>query len=99
MQVFYIKSIFLETKVDAVSVDYLLPKAYIAKELQPLAVIQGNLDPVLLASNEKLAVEETKRIISTFSGKPFIFNLGHGILPHTPIKHVESVIQSIRDSS
>lgn len=79
--------------VDAVSVDYAYPLAKAAA--LPVAV-QGNLDPVLLASDGEGALAQAKRIREAFAGKPFVFNLGHGMLPHTPLAHVERLSDYLR---
>lgn len=83
-----------QTGIDAAGLDTSVPlnwaSAHIAKPMQ------GNLDPILLASDEKKAIAETKRILDCMKGKPFIFNLGHGIVPHTPIAHVEAVVETIK---
>ena len=61
-------------------------------------VLQGNLDPLaLLAGGDALhpAVDE---ILTAARGKPFIFNLGHGILKETPIAHVEALLKQVRST-
>jgi uroporphyrinogen decarboxylase len=59
---------------------------------------QGNLDPFLLASNDQKSLEtQVKHILEETKNIPHIFNLGHGILPHTPIKNVEKTIGIIRN--
>jgi uroporphyrinogen decarboxylase len=60
-------------------------------------VLQGNLDPIVLASNRSLAVEQTKKILLSMKRSPFIFNLGHGVVPHTPIENVQAVCDTIRE--
>ena len=58
--------------------------------------MQGNVDPLaLLAGGEALdrAVDAT---LEAFAGGPFIFNLGHGIVPQTPIEHVEQMLKRVR---
>ena len=82
-----------ETGVDAISLDYQTP-LLVAKE-RIIKPIQGNLDPIILANDKNMAIEETKRIIKTMKDRPFIFNLGHGILPHTPIENVKEVCKVI----
>lgn len=72
-----------------------------AKEIlqnQNHAVIQGNLDNFILAfgTAEKIKLEVNK-ILNSFNDKPFIFNLGHGILPQTPIKNVELLLKLVRN--
>lgn len=61
--------------------------------------IQGNLDPVILFSAPEIIRAEAERIIDSAGNKPgFIFNLGHGILPETPVDHVIQLIDYIKDS-
>ncbi len=83
-----------ETDTDVIGIDTQTPLVWAGKALERL--LQGNLDPVLLASDKKGAVEETKRIIENMKGIPFIFNLGHGILKDTPVENVEAVCEAIR---
>lgn len=86
-----------ETGVDAVGVDYTLPLAWVKEKLQPQCAVQGNLDPVLLASNEQAMVSQAEKILETLGKGRFIFNLGHGILPHTPVKHVETLVNLVKN--
>ncbi len=61
-------------------------------------IIQGNLDNFILAFGDKKIIEnEVRKILKTFENKPFIFNLGHGILPQTPIENVEFLLKLIRN--
>ncbi|QHD65540.1 uroporphyrinogen decarboxylase [Neorickettsia findlayensis] len=85
-----------ETSVDVISTDHSLPLDWIVDNLQTHAFIQGNLDPYLLAFNKEEALLQTERIIDAFSGKNFIFNLGHGIYKETPLSSVEAVLDFIR---
>jgi len=58
--------------------------------------IQGNLDPVILLSQHNLIEKEVKRILGEAGGRPgHIFNLGHGILPNTPVDHVSILIETV----
>ncbi|MBM3579717.1 MAG: uroporphyrinogen decarboxylase [Alphaproteobacteria bacterium] len=60
-------------------------------------VVQGNLDNSLLAFGSKSEIEkEVVNILETFGDHPFVFNLGHGILPETPIENVELVMRLVR---
>lgn len=85
-----------ETGVDAVGVDYTLPLEWIRDNLQTQLPVQGNLDPILLASDKNAMKNQVEKILKTLGNKPFIFNLGHGILPHTPIENVELLIETVR---
>jgi len=68
----------------------------LAKKLQEKIVIQGNLDPQILASSKDEALKATRKILEKLGSKNFIFNLGHGILPETPIENVESLVKLVR---
>lgn len=85
-----------KTGVDAVNIDNSLSLAWAKKELQPLCVLQGNLDPVALADNQDAALAQAAYIVEQLSDKPFVFNLGHGILPHTPIAHVQALCDFLK---
>ena len=62
--------------------------------------IQGNLDPVVLLSSPELIEREAKRILCRAEGRPgHIFNLGHGILPNTPVDHVVRLIETVHQYS
>jgi len=50
--------------------------------------VQGNLDPVYLVLGGETLRQEAEKILQTFSGKPFVFNLGHGVMQTTPPEHV-----------
>lgn len=58
--------------------------------------MQGNLDPVVLLAGGAALDRSVDAIIEAFAGGPFIFNLGHGVLPETPIAHVERLIARVR---
>ncbi len=62
--------------------------------------IQGNLDPVILFGPVDLIKKEVKRILDRVEGRPgHIFNLGHGILPNTPVDHVAALIEAVHHYS
>ncbi|MEM7619108.1 MAG: uroporphyrinogen decarboxylase [Pseudomonadota bacterium] len=87
------------TKVNAVSCDTALPLTFIQSRLQNRVAVQGNLDPLLLVSGGQALDKRIDEILQNLSNGPFIFNLGHGILPQTPISHVEQLVKRIRQSS
>lgn len=83
-------------EISAVSLDSTIPLSWAAKHLQPHAVVQGNLDPLLLVCGGAPLLEEADRILAALSGGPFVFNLGHGIVPQTPPEHVAALSEFIR---
>jgi uroporphyrinogen decarboxylase len=84
------------TGVNALSLDFTMPLAWVKERLQPLAVVQGNLDPLLLAADKNKATQRAKEIITTWGDKPFVFNLGHGMVPHTPPEHLHHLCDFLR---
>ncbi len=82
--------------VDAVSFDQEAKPEWIARNIPDNIVVQGNLDNVLLRDNLKEALNATRYILETFKGRPHIFNLGHGMLPETPVEHVLVLSDFIR---
>ena len=85
-----------QTGVDAVSLDATVPLAWAVKNVQPHTVIQGNLDNLVLRVGGPELEAAVKEILTAFSERPFIFNLGHGILPDTPVAHVEQLLDIVR---
>ncbi len=85
------------TGVNAVSFDGSVSLDYAASTVQKNVVLQGNLDSQILAEDGELALLQTKKLLTCFAGTPFIFNLAHGILPHTPIANVQAVSDMIKN--
>ncbi len=86
-----------ETGVDGVSCDAATSLDVMAGELADRAVVQGNLDPHLLAEGGPAMERQTRTILQAMSARPFIFNLGHGILPHTPRENVARLVKLVRE--
>jgi uroporphyrinogen decarboxylase len=85
-----------ETKVAAVGLDETVDTAW-ANEVLPQGLpVQGNLDPLALIAGGDAMASAARRILAAFAGRPHIFNLGHGILPDTPIAHVEQLLRIVR---
>ena len=82
--------------VDGVSIDASVSLDWAVRELQGRCTVQGNLDPHLLLAGGEALGEEVERILSVLGGGPFIFNLGHGVLPKTPPAHVAAVADRVR---
>jgi uroporphyrinogen decarboxylase len=85
-----------ETGVDAVGIDETIDPEWAAANLPPALPVQGNLDPLALIAGGEALEKAVARILSAFAERPHIFNLGHGILPDTPIAHVEHLLRLVR---
>ena len=85
-----------QTKIDAVGVDQFVP-IDIMKKWQNNIVVQGNFDPVLLLGNKEIIKQKAEELLSKLTNKNFIFNLGHGILPNTPVENVELLVNYVRN--
>ncbi|MBI1203167.1 MAG: uroporphyrinogen decarboxylase [Rhodopseudomonas sp.] len=83
------------TGVDGIGLDWMYPRSLAQDILQSRVAVQGNVDPLaLLAGGDALDREVDD--VMTLSEGPLIFNLGHGILPATPIAHVERMLKRVR---
>jgi uroporphyrinogen decarboxylase len=85
-----------ETGVDAIGLDETVDPVWADASLPENMPVQGNLDPLALIAGGEALESAVGRILSSFAGRPHIFNLGHGILPDTPISHVEKLVQLVR---
>ncbi|HTG38496.1 uroporphyrinogen decarboxylase [Sphingomonas sp.] len=85
-----------QTGVDAVGVDESVAPEWAARVLPAGMPVQGNLDPLALIAGGDTLARAIDRILSAFADRPHVFNLGHGILPDTPIAHVEALIERVR---
>lgn len=84
------------TGVDAIGVDETIDPFWAAHSLPAAMPLQGNLDPLALIAGGETLNSAIDTILAAFAGRPHIFNLGHGILPDTPIAHVEHLLARIR---
>jgi uroporphyrinogen decarboxylase len=85
-----------QVAVDAISLDWTIDKTFARKNLQSRVPVQGNLDPLALLAGGSALDQGIDAVLKTFADGPFIFNLGHGILPDTPIAHVERMLARVR---
>jgi uroporphyrinogen decarboxylase len=85
-----------ETGVDAIGLDETVDPVWAAAILPPGMPVQGNLDPLALIAGGEALESGVGRILSSLAERPHVFNLGHGILPDTPIANVEKLIQLVR---
>jgi uroporphyrinogen decarboxylase len=82
-------------KPDAVNIDYDVDPKKIVKEIK--IPVQGGLDPQILLTNKETLKQEVEKYLNIFKDHPYIFNLGHGILPETKIEMVEDLINIVRN--
>lgn len=82
--------------VDAVGLDWTVDLTFAREHIQPRRPVQGNLDPLALLVGGAALDRSVDAILAALSHGPFIFNLGHGVLPDTPIAHVERLVARVR---
>jgi uroporphyrinogen decarboxylase len=85
-----------ETGVDAIGLDETAEPAWAEASLPAGMPVQGNLDPFALIAGGAALESAVTHILSVFRERPHVFNLGHGILPDTPIDHVEQLLSLVR---
>ena len=84
------------TGIEAVGLDPTVPLDWAASVLQKDTTLQGNLDPIFLVIGGTAMEQAARRILESLGRGPFVFNLGHGIRPETPVAHVERLCELIR---
>ena len=84
------------TSVDAVSIDWTAEPSLIRDRVQKNVAVQGNLDPLALLAGGEALDRGVDEVLANFAGGRFIFNLGHGIVPDTPIAHVERLVEIVK---
>jgi uroporphyrinogen decarboxylase len=91
--------IMRETTADVIGLDWRIPLDEGWKAVGPGCAVQGNLDPITLFAPEEVLHARVKEILDAAAGRSgHIFNLGHGIVPGTPVEAVLSVVQQIKQS-
>jgi len=83
-------------KPNALGLDYAIPTGFADTALPRTLPVQGNLDPIRLLAGGSELEPAVDRIIAAFGNRPHIFNLGHGILPETPIEHVDRLVRRVK---
>lgn len=81
---------------EAIGLDTTVPLAWARSNLQRRHTLQGNLDPLILVTGGAPLAHAVKRILQGLGKGPFVFNLGHGILPTTPPEHVAELVRLVR---
>jgi uroporphyrinogen decarboxylase len=85
-----------ETGVNALGLDYATPLDFADKTLPAELPVQGNLDPLRLVIGGKVMEDRVREIKTAFANRPHIFNLGHGIVPETPIENVARLVELVK---
>lgn len=81
---------------DGIGLDWGVDPRWAAATLNPEVTLQGNLDPLALIAGGEALQRDVAAIREAMSERPFIFNLGHGIQPQTPVAHVEQLVKLVR---
>jgi uroporphyrinogen decarboxylase len=84
------------TGIDGVSIDWAAEPSLIRERVQSRVAVQGNLDPLVLITGGAALDRAVDDVLENYGSGRLIFNLGHGILPETPIAHVEQMIRRVR---
>ena len=80
---------------DAINIDYNVDPREIIKDIK--IPVQGGLDPKILLTNKEILKKETKKYLDIFKDHPYIFNLGHGVLPETDPGMVDYLVKMVKD--
>ncbi|MBM3632941.1 MAG: uroporphyrinogen decarboxylase [Alphaproteobacteria bacterium] len=80
----------------ALGVDEGVPVSVMKNQIQKIAPVQGNLSPGILVEGGKKVRDSVRELLDAFQGTSFVFNLGHGILPQTPVDHVRELVELVR---
>jgi len=87
---------YSSVKPDCVSIDYEVDPQWIKEKLDGVPV-QGGMDPKILLKEQKEIENNIEKYLNTFKDYPYVFNLGHGVLPETKPETIEYIIQTIRN--
>ncbi len=90
----------LETEADVLGLDWTMDIGVARKLVRNRIALQGNLDPVALFAPPEIIRREVRRILTRYGqGSGHIFNLGHGILPNTPVEHARAFVEAVKNES
>jgi uroporphyrinogen decarboxylase len=85
--------------VDAIGLDWMIDLAFARDHVQKLRPVQGNLDPLALLAGSAALDRAIDSVLQALAAGPFVFNLGHGVLPDTPVENVERLVERVRAAS
>jgi uroporphyrinogen decarboxylase len=87
-----------ETGADVLGLDWRVPLDEAWRGIDYACAVQGNLDPITLFAEPELIRKRVRQILDQAGERPgHIFNLGHGIVPHTPVENVQHVVKFVRE--
>lgn len=92
----HLEQLVTQVPVDAVGLDWMINLDFARERIQRLRPVQGNLDPLALVIGGEVLDRAIDTILEALAGGPFIFNLGHGVLPETPPANVERLVARVR---
>ena len=85
-----------QVEADVISIDWRLHLARARRELPADKALQGNLDPLVLLAGPEVTRARTQQVLEAGGGQGHIMNLGHGVLPPTPIESVEALVETVK---
>ena len=87
-----------ETGADVIGLDWRIPLSEGSKAVGPGCAVQGNLDPITLFAPDDVLKARVQEVLREAHGRPgHIFNLGHGIVPGTPVENVIQVVRWVKE--
>jgi uroporphyrinogen decarboxylase len=87
------------TGVNGIGLDWCIKPQLARKITGPTVTLQGNLDPARLLSPVPVIKKEVRKMLNAFGGQRHIANLGHGILPNTPLDHARAFVDTVKEWS
>jgi uroporphyrinogen decarboxylase len=94
----HLRRVAAESGAAAIGLDSAVDPKWAAEQVQSIVPVQGNLDPLALVAGGPALEAALDGLVQCFAQGPYIFNLGHGIVPETPVGHVEHLVQRLRGS-
>jgi uroporphyrinogen decarboxylase len=92
-----LEEIARETHAEVMGIDWHTDAADARRRLAPYSVaLQGNLDPCWLHASPPSVRERTRVMLEAFDGPGYVANLGHGILPDTPVEHARAFVEAVQ---
>jgi uroporphyrinogen decarboxylase len=89
-----------ETGADVIGLDWRVPLEAGWQSVGAACAVQGNLDPISLFAPEEVLKAHVREVLAAAAGRPgHIFNLGHGIVPGTPVENVIRVVEWVKELS